>query len=62
MFRTNAEFFELWLVPQDGGHGAEVQVGPVESEVGEVGKRLRGEPREAGLGILCPFRGVKAKV
>lgn len=53
--RTNAEFSELWPVLQDGSHCADVQVGPVESEVGEVGKRLRGKLREAELGVLGPF-------
>ena len=53
--RTNTKFFELWLVVQDGSHGADVQVGPVESEVGEVGKRLWGELREAVLSFFCPF-------
>ena len=53
--RTNTELFELWLVLQDSSHGADVQVSPVDSEVGEVGERLWGELREAGQGIFCPF-------
>ena len=59
---TNAEFLELGLVLEDGGHVYDVQVGPVEPEVGEAGKRLQREPREARLHTSRPLGGVKAKV
>ena len=52
---TNAEFLELGLILEDGDHGHDVQVGPVEPEVGEAGKRLRREPREARLRTSRPL-------
>ena len=52
---TNAEFLELGPVLEDGGHVYDVNVGPVEPEVGEAGERLRRQPRKASLRFSRPL-------